>query len=53
MATAPKTYRLSPLAVEDLEGVYLYTLRTWSLRQAELYIDDLDRRSRRGLRKIG
>jgi toxin ParE1/3/4 len=41
MAKRAKAYRLAPLAVQDLEGVYLYTLRTWSLRQAESYIGDL------------
>ena len=36
----PKTkriYRLSPLAVSDLEDIWLYTFRQWSLEQAETY----------------
>ncbi len=41
MAKRAKAYRLAPLAVQDLEGVYIYALRTWSLRQAERYIGDL------------
>ena len=41
MAKRAKAYRLAPLAVQDLEGVYLYTLRTWSRRQAESYSSDL------------
>lgn len=41
MAKTPDVYRLSPLAVEDLQSIYLYTLQAWSRRQAELYISDL------------
>lgn len=30
-------YRLSPLAEADLEEIWLYTLRQWSLEQADIY----------------
>ena len=30
-------YRLSPLAEADLEGIWLYTFRQWSLEQADDY----------------
>ncbi len=30
-------YRLSPLAVADLEDIYVYTLQTWSVEQAITY----------------
>ena len=36
-----KTYRLSPLAEGDLEDIWLYTLRHWSLDQADKYHRDL------------
>ena len=29
--------RLAPLAEADLEDIWLYTFRTWSLEQADLY----------------
>jgi len=41
MATTPKGYALTPLAEADLEGIYLYTLRTWSREQAVRYHGDL------------
>lgn len=31
------TYRLSPLAESDLEEIWLYTFREWSLEQADGY----------------
>ena len=31
------TCRLAPLAEADLESIWLYTFRTWSLEQADLY----------------
>lgn len=34
---AESRYRLSPLAVSDLEDIWLYTARTWSQEQAESY----------------
>ena len=34
---AARTYRLSPLAEVDLEGIWLYTLENWSLAQADSY----------------
>lgn len=36
-----KTYRLSPLAEADLEEIWLYTLRNWSIVQADNYHHDL------------
>lgn len=32
-----KSYRLSPLAVTDLEDIWLYTLTQWSRGQADSY----------------
>ena len=37
MPAKRRSYRLSPLAVADLEAIWLYTLETWSLEQAEIY----------------
>lgn len=34
-------YRLSPLAETDLEDIWLYTFRHWSLAQADSYHADL------------
>jgi toxin ParE1/3/4 len=36
-----KLYQLTPLAEADLEEIWLYTLRTWSLEQADSYHRDL------------
>ncbi len=36
-----RTYRLSPLAEVDLEGIWLYTLANWSLEQADTYHQEL------------
>ncbi|ECA3794805.1 type II toxin-antitoxin system RelE/ParE family toxin [Salmonella enterica subsp. enterica] len=36
-----KTYRLSPLAEADLEGIWLYTFQNWSITQADSYHRDL------------
>lgn len=38
---AAKTYRLSPLAEDDLEGIWLYSLQNWSLAQADSYYRSL------------
>jgi len=32
-----KRYRLSPLAESDLEEIWLYTLKHWSMEQADTY----------------
>lgn len=32
-----KPYRLSPLAEADLEDIWLYTFRNWSMEQADSY----------------
>ncbi len=37
MAAKADAYRLSPLAVSDLEDIYVYTLQTWSAAQAITY----------------
>ena len=34
-------YRLSPLAVADLEEIWLYTLENWSAGQADRYQNDI------------
>ena len=36
-----RQYRLSPLAEADLEDIWLYTLKQWSLEQADRYHRDL------------
>jgi toxin ParE1/3/4 len=36
-----RTYRLAPLAEADLEDIWLYTLKTWSIRQADAYYNGL------------
>jgi len=36
-----KSYRLSPLAETDLEEIWLYTFKTWSMVQADIYIKKL------------
>ena len=37
MASKKRFYRLSPLAEADLEEIWLYTIRQWSLEQADEY----------------
>lgn len=34
-------YRLTPLAQEDLEDIWRYSATTWSVAQANTYIDQL------------
>jgi toxin ParE1/3/4 len=34
-------YRLTPEAVRDLEGIWLYTLGEWGIDRANSYTDDL------------
>jgi len=36
-----KSYRLSPLAETDLEEIWLYTLKNWSMVQADIYLKEL------------
>ena len=36
------TYRLRPAAREDLEDIWDYTLREWSVEQALSYTDELE-----------
>ncbi len=36
-----RAYRLSPLAEADLEEIWLYTFRQWSLEQADKYHRDI------------
>ena len=37
MANKRRIYRLSPLAESDLEEIWIYTFRQWSLEQANEY----------------
>ena len=37
MPGSKRAYRLSPLAETDLEEIWLYTFRQWSLEQADDY----------------
>ena len=37
----PLQYVLSPLAEEDLEDIWTYTAREWSVDQAETYTNDI------------
>ena len=37
MANKHRIYRLSPLAEADLEEIWLYTFKQWSLEQADDY----------------
>lgn len=39
----PASYLLAPRASSDLEEIWLYTAETWSLEQADAYVDDLFR----------
>lgn len=41
MLANPRRYRLSPLAKDDLEDIWLYTLQNWSLEQADKYQGEL------------
>jgi toxin ParE1/3/4 len=34
-------YRLSPLAEDDLEGIWVYTVEKWSITQADRYYSDI------------
>lgn len=36
------TYRLTPAAQHDLEDIWLYTARTWTMAQADRYTDILE-----------
>jgi toxin ParE1/3/4 len=36
-----RPYRLSPLAESDLEEIWLYTFKNWSLEQADRYQADI------------
>lgn len=41
MPSERRSYRLSPLAVADLENIWLYTFERWSLEQADRYHHDM------------
>lgn len=41
MATEPRSYRLTPQAKRDLEDIWAYTSRVWSVKQADQYHTDL------------
>ena len=36
-------YRLAPRALDDLDDVWRFSAETWSIEQADRYIDDLTR----------
>lgn len=37
MSQNPENYRLSPRARDDLEEIWLYSYKTWSVQQADTY----------------
>lgn len=37
----PNNFNLSPLAESDLEDIWLYTFKAWSVAQADSYISDI------------
>ena len=41
MPGKPRKYRLYPLARADLEEIWLYTVKTWSVAQADTYYKQL------------
>lgn len=41
MLTRPRTIRLAPLALADLENIWTYTAERWSPDQAESYHADI------------
>lgn len=41
MSNKPTHYRLRPEALDDLDDIWRYTAQTWSLAQADRYIDQL------------
>lgn len=41
MARTGKPYRLSRQAEADLEDIFAYTAKTWSIRPAERHLDDV------------
>lgn len=41
MSANSRRYRLSPLAENDLEDIWVYTLQNWSLEQADRYQDEM------------
>ena len=41
MSGKVRSFKLSPLAEADLEEIWLYTFKTWSLEQADAYHADI------------
>lgn len=41
MSNSPNHYRLSPKARTDLEEIWRYSASTWSIDQADSYIDQI------------
>lgn len=37
-----QTYKISPLAESDLEGIWLYTAKNWGIDQANKYILEIE-----------
>lgn len=42
-SSEPRHYRLPPRAIADLDDIWRYSAETWSIEQADRYIDDLVR----------
>ncbi|MCO5133731.1 MAG: type II toxin-antitoxin system RelE/ParE family toxin [Phyllobacteriaceae bacterium] len=40
-SSSPTGYRLTPRALDDLDDIWRYTAETWSIDQADTYIDEL------------
>lgn len=41
MVNKPSPYRLTPRAETDLEEIWVYTFKTWSMAQADRYHNDI------------
>lgn len=41
MPSKRRAYRISPLAEADLEDIWVYTFKTWSIDQADSYHADI------------
>lgn len=43
MAKPSERYRLTPSAIADLEAIWTWTARNWSVEQADAYVTGLER----------
>jgi toxin ParE1/3/4 len=41
MDSKAQPYRLSPLAMADLEAIWLYSWQNWSAQQADIYVSEI------------